>query len=116
MRPLLAIFFFTILSVELAQQTCFASAESKTKRPKLKGEMKQSCTSGFFASMVSKSHETRASVKATLTARRPREAWTAAASRAEELIWRRRRRKSRTRSENYRLTEEAASWKAVYES
>ncbi len=34
-------------------------------------------------------------VKASLTARRPRAAWTAAASRAEELIWRRRRRKSR---------------------
>ncbi len=34
-------------------------------------------------------------VKAPLTARRPRAAWPAAASRAEELIWRRRRRKSR---------------------
>ena len=34
-------------------------------------------------------------VKATLTARGSRAAWTAAASRAEELIWRRRRRKGR---------------------
>jgi hypothetical protein len=34
-------------------------------------------------------------VKAPLTARGSRAAWTAAASRGEELIWRRRRRKSR---------------------
>ena len=49
-------------------------------------------------------------VKAPLTARRPRAAWTAAASRAEELIWRRRRRKA-VQKEHYRLTETAASWK-----
>ena len=43
---------------------------------------------------VFKSHETRASVKATLTARRPRAAWTAAAFRAKEHIWRRRSKKA----------------------
>ncbi len=52
-------------------------------------------------------------VKAPLTARGSRAAWTATASRAEELIWRRRRRKSQTGSANYLLTEAAASWKTV---
>jgi len=55
--------------------------------------------SGSFASTVSKSHETRASVKAILTARRTRATWTAAASRAEATYMEAKEQKSHTSSD-----------------
>jgi len=53
--------------------------------------------SGSFASMLSKSHETP--VKATLTARRTRATWTAAASRAEATYMEAKEQKSHASSD-----------------